>query len=48
MKSHNEPTPRKKKVKSHNKKPKSDQANAYPSEDGHDYGLERLNMGELA
>ena len=31
-----------------NEKPKSDQANAYPSEDGRNYGLERLNLGETA
>ena len=48
MKSHDEPIPRKKRGKKQNKKPKSDQANANPSEDGRNYGLGRLNMEEPA
>ena len=48
MKYHDEPIPRKKKWERENKKPKSDQVDAYPSEDGRNYGLDRLNLGETA
>ena len=48
MKSHDEPIPRKKNRKRDNKKPKSDQANVDPSEDGRNDGLEPLNLGETA
>ena len=48
MKLHDEPIPIKKKGKRQNKKPKSDQADADPSEDGHNYGIDRLNLGEPA
>ena len=46
MKSHNEPIPKQKKGEKQKKKPKSDQANADTSEDGHMYGIDRLNMGK--
>ena len=45
MKYHDEPIPRKKKLKIQNKKPMSDQYNADLSEDGSNYGLDRLNLG---
>ena len=45
IKSHDEPTPRKKTRNRDNKKPKIDQANADPSEDEHNYELDRLNLG---
>ena len=48
MKLHDGPTPRNKKGKRQNNKPKSDQANAYPSEYGKNYGLDRINLGETA
>ena len=48
MKSHDEPIPRKKKGRGHNKKLNSDQAYADTSEDGRNCGLERLNLGEPA
>ena len=48
MKSHDEPIPRNKKGRSHNKKLNSDQAYADTSEDGRNCGLERLNLGEPA
>ena len=48
MKYHDEPIPRKKKGERENKKPKSDQVDAYLSEDGRNYGLDRLNLGETA
>ena len=44
MKSHDEPIPKKKKGKNHKKKPKSDQANADPSEDDFICGIDRLNL----
>ena len=46
MKSHDEPIPKHNKGKRQNKKPSSDQANADPSEDGRNYGIEPLNLGE--
>ena len=48
MVSHDTPIPREGKLKKQNKKPKSDQANTAPSEDGRSYGIDRLNLGELA
>ena len=48
MKSHDEPIPRNKNRKRDNKKPKSVQADADPSEDGRNYGLDRMNLGETA
>ena len=48
MKYHDEPIPRKKKGKREKKKPKSDQVNADPSEVGRNYGLDRLNLREIA
>ena len=48
MKYHDEPIPRNRKGKIQNKKLKSDQANADISEDGRNYGLEHLNLGEPA
>ena len=44
MKSHDETILRKKKVKSKNKNPRSDQADTDPLEDGCNYGLDRLNL----
>ena len=46
MKYRNEPIPRKKKGKRHNKKSKSDQFNVDPSDDGINYGLDRMNLGK--
>ena len=48
MKSHDKPISRKKKGKRQNKKSNSDQADADPSEDGRNYVLDRLNLGETA
>ena len=48
MNSHDEPTQRKKKGKSHSKKTKIDQTDTDPSQDGRNYGLDRLNLGETA
>ena len=44
MTSHDEPIPKKKKVKRQSKKTKSDQDDADPLEDGRNYGLDRLNL----
>ena len=46
MTSHDEPIPKKKKVKRQSKKTKSDQDDADPLEDGRNYGLDRLNLWE--
>ena len=46
IKSHDEPIPRNKKGKGKNKKTESDQADADPSEDGRNYGLDRMNLGK--
>ena len=48
MKSYDEPITRNKKGKRYNKKPRSDQDDADPSEDGRNYGLELLNLREPA
>ena len=47
MKSYDEPIPKKKKGENQKKKPKSDQANAYPSEDGHIYGIGRVTAHDF-
>ena len=47
MKSYDGPIKKKKKGKI-KRKPKSDQANEYPSEDDQIYGIERLNLGKPA
>ena len=47
MKSYDEPIPKKKKGENQKKKPKSDQANAYPSEDGHIYGIGRVTAQDF-
>ena len=46
IKSHDEPTLRKKNRKGQNKKPNSYQSNADPSEDGRNYVLDCMNLGE--
>ena len=48
MASQDEPIPRKKKGKKKPKKYKNEQAKADSSEDGHTYGIDRLNIGEAA
>ena len=48
IKPHDEPIPKKKKGKKQKKNPKSDQANADPSEDRLIYGIDHLNLGEPA
>ena len=48
MKSHDDIIPRKKEGKRQNNKSNSDQSNAGPSEDGRNYGLDRLNLVEPA
>ena len=48
MKSYDEPIPIKKKGKRQNKKSKRDQADSDPSDDGRNYGLDRINLGEPA
>ena len=45
MKYHDEPIHKKKKVKRQSKKPKSDQSDADPSEDGRNNGLDSINLG---
>ena len=48
MKSHDEPISRKKKGKRQDRKSKSDQAYADPSEDGRNCGLDHINLWEPA
>ena len=48
MKYHDEPIPKKKKEKKQRENPKSDQANADPSEYEHIYGIGCLNLDEPA
>ena len=48
MKYYDDPIPRKKNIKGQNNKSNSDQANADPSEDGRNYGLDCLNLVETA
>ena len=48
MKSHDEPIPRNNNGKRKNRKSKSDQADAYPSEYGLNYGIDLLNLVEPA
>ena len=45
MKSHDEPIKKKEEGKNKRKKPNSDGANVYPSEDEQIYGIDLLNLG---